>query len=213
MLSTWTALARFDRGHGTYLPHQLSRRNDVDHDDIVNLVKDWQSIVQDYVFPGRQEWLSLEPITGRKEPVLLDGAHNVEGVEALSQVVQQLRRDRRSKPGPITWVIGISEAKDRNLEDILQPLLRPGDGVFAVEFGPVDGMPWVTPKTAEDIVQAARAVVPQIEPASSFASNVAGALQAASLHADGSHVVVCGSLYLAGEVHRLLRRHSEGDII
>lgn len=183
-------------------------------------------------FPGRQQKISIEPLTGRKKVVLLDGAHNAQSAKALASTVDSLASNRanpatkptenispngkpqdvlRSKIAgykerkAVTWVLATSSSKDA--KDILSPLLKDGDAVFAVEFEPVDGMPWVKPSSTTDLIDVARTVVS--DPDSIYVhdcgSDVLSALKAASRHADGGPLVIAGSLYLVGDVLRLLR--------
>ena len=88
---------------------------------------------------------------------LLDGAHNAQAAAALAvEIDTKLRYPvSDSHPrSPITFVIGTSDSKP--VSEILQPLLRPGDSVFAVEFSPVAGMPWIQSTSADTIASAAR---------------------------------------------------------
>ncbi|GIZ44258.1 hypothetical protein CKM354_000746200 [Cercospora kikuchii] len=194
--SSWTALlglGRLDR------PEEAKQPGTPLH----SLIRDWHDIVRSYSFPGRQETISLEPIIGRPRAALLDGAHNEDGVASLAEkVTLQLR----SQGGPVVWVVALSESADRQPGKMLKPLLQQGDRVVAVEFGPVDGMPWVTPKEGSAIAEAAQSITRDIE-AKDFGTDVKAALIAACQLADQirGHVVICGSLYLAGDVHRLLR--------
>ncbi|KAK1087158.1 folylpolyglutamate synthase [Friedmanniomyces endolithicus] len=95
----------------------------------------------------------------------------------------------------------------KDVSEMLRILLRPGDKVFAVEFGSVDGMPWVEPLSSEKIVEAVESVpamTGQVE-AVACGRDVLAALQKASDAAEGGPMVVAGSLYLVGDVLRLLR--------
>lgn len=158
-------------------------------------------------FPGRQQQISLESVTGRKQPVLLDGAHNHESARALAASVDNLRLENESISN-VTWVLAASSTKD--VGSILSPLIKDNDAIFAVEFGPVDGMPWVKPCLASDISGSAKAVVS--DPASlyveAFGNDIQQALKSASHKARGGPLVIAGSLYLVGDVLRLLRQGS-----
>ncbi|KAF2210067.1 hypothetical protein CERZMDRAFT_99766 [Cercospora zeae-maydis SCOH1-5] len=194
--SSWTALS----GLGRFPEPEEARQPG---SSLNSLMRDWHDIVQGYVFPGRQEIISLEPITGRPRKALLDGAHNEDGIASLEE---NIASRLRSQGGPIVWVVALSESPDRQPDKMLKPLVQPGDHLIAVEFGPVDGMAWVTPKQGNSIVEAALRLVPDIE-ARTFGSDINAALQSACQLADsiGGHVAICGSLYLAGDVHRILR--------
>lgn len=155
------------------------------------------------VFPGRLQQLSLEPLTGRKADVLLDGAHNAQSAQALAAELERLgyRDDGRA----VTWVLAASDSKDAR--EILTPVLRDGDAVFTVAFGPVDGMPWVKAQRGDVLAAAARAVVstPKALCVQDCGPDVLSALRRASEAAAGGPLVVAGSLYLVGDVLRLLQ--------
>lgn len=100
------------------------------------------------IWPGRLQPISIEKLTGRVEPVLLDGAHNPQSADVLSAFIEKRLRVHGK---PITWVLAASAGKD--ISEISKVLLREGDNIIAVEFGPVDGMPWVRPMSSATILQ------------------------------------------------------------
>jgi len=104
------------------------------------------------LWPGRLQEISLESLTGCDQLVVLDGAHNAQSAHQLSSFVRNKARERK-----VQWVLAASEGKD--VHQILKILLRPGDTVSAVEFGQVEGMPWVKPKSSETIIQVASEVI------------------------------------------------------
>lgn len=159
-----------------------------------------QSAIQTISWPGRQQMISIRSITGQGEPVLLDGAHNIQSAEVLGSYVQRrLRKDGEK----VTWVMAASQGKE--LGGILKPLLKPGDCVAAVQFGPVDGMPWVQAMASEHILDAASAAgVPVMQLHNSF-NDISGALKWATTVAGGGPIVIAGSLYLVSDVLRILR--------
>ena len=157
--------------------------------------------VRDTVWPGRLQTISLSPITGRKDNVLLDGAHNVQSVEVLSSYVNHRVRMARS---PVTWVVAFSKGKD--LRQMLSAMVMAHDNVVAVEFSAVDGMPWVQAADADDILRAARRVGIQGQ-THGYSGNVKGALCLATELSIGGSLVVAGSLYLVSDILRLLRSH------
>jgi folylpolyglutamate synthase len=155
-------------------------------------------------WPGRLQILSIRAATGRKEEVLLDGAHNVQSAEALGAYVDKRLRKEGQK---VTWVLAGSKGKA--LDGILKPLLRPEDCVTAVEFGPVDGMPWVTPMRAQDILDAASVAGVSTAQQYNAGGDLSGALRWAAEVANGGPLVIAGSLYLVSDTLRLLRRADE----
>lgn len=193
--ASWTALRQL---HRLLLEHK-STINEM-HD----LAMAMAMVSKTTDFPGRQQVISVEKLTGRKEDVLLDGAHNAQSAVALASAVERVR-SQHVMSCPVTWVIAASSSKDPN--DILSPLLQDGDAVFGVEFGPVDGMPWVKPFAASDLLEAAKAVVssPESLDVHNCGTDVLSALKAASRKAGRGPLVIAGSLYLVGDVLRLLR--------
>ena len=114
----------------------------------------------------------------------------------------------------MTWLLAASDSKD--IHELLRPLLKAGDEFCAVEFGAVDGMPWVKAMGAGKVADAARAVLREkgddpVGPDGSggddraFGRDVVAGLKRASELADGGAMVVAGSLYLVGSVLRALR--------
>lgn len=152
-------------------------------------------------FPGRLEWIDLSYMTARHTPALLDGAHNGQSAEVLGQEVDKLRKSNISED--VTWLVAASDTKD--VKEILKPLLRKDDSVFSVEFGPVDGMPWVNPMNASAIITAAKDLIPSLRAAEAYGTDVQSAIQAAVKESGDGHLVIAGSLYLVGDVHRLLK--------
>lgn len=152
------------------------------------------------VWPGRLQSISIEKITGRAEPVLLDGAHNPQSAKVLSNFVEKRFRVQGK---PVTWLLAASAGKD--LSEILKLLLRDGDNVVAVEFGPVDGMPWVKPMNSTTILEATQEAGTVISTRQDAQSDVAKGLDWATKISNGGPLVIAGSLYQVSDVLKLLR--------
>ena len=151
-------------------------------------------------WPGRLQNLSIRHMTGRTDDILLDGAHNPQSAEVLGLYVNGKLRQRTV---PVTWVIAMSKGKD--IQQILLFLIQAGDNVVAVEFGPVDGMPWVQPAAAKDVLDSAHsigALTYRLEKP----DDIEDALRQASGIARGGPLVIAGSLYLISDVLRLMRQ-------
>jgi dihydrofolate synthase len=157
--------------------------------------------IQNLQWPGRLQVTDIRSLTGRQETVLLDGAHNAQSAEVLGAYVD---RKLRSTPSRVTWVFAASGGKE--LEGLLKPLLRQGDCISAVEFGPVDGMPWVKATNSQDILDAAAAIGLDQSLQYNAGSDLSAALRWASETAAGGPLVIAGSLYLVSDVSRLLRK-------
>ncbi|KAL1968783.1 hypothetical protein VTN77DRAFT_1144 [Rasamsonia byssochlamydoides] len=150
-------------------------------------------------WPGRLQQVSLRPLVAREEPVLLDGAHNGQSADVLGKYVDRRLRQSGQR---VTWIVAASHGK--NISEILEPLIRPGDNVAVVGFGPVDGMPWVR---AADTTHLSGYVqsIQGIAAVKNFDTDILGAMTWASTIADGGPLVIAGSLYLVSDVLRLLR--------
>lgn len=143
--------------------------------------------------PGRLQKLTISP--GRE--LLLDGAHNVQSAEVLASYVD---KHLRGGEEPVSWIFAASQGKD--VSGILEVLIRPNDVATAVQFGPVDGMPWVSPQEPGDILAAAGkcgAHTYTSEADAGMASVIDAALSR------GGPVVVAGSLYLVSDILRWMR--------
>jgi folylpolyglutamate synthase len=156
--------------------------------------------VQNINWPGRQQKVDIRSVTGRRETVLLDGAHNIQSAEALGSYVD---KRMRKNGGKVTWVLAASQGKE--LDGILKPLLCPGDCVAAVHFGQVDGMPWVSPMAAQDILAASSVAGVGVPQQYDAGTDISGALRWAVAVAAGGPIVIAGSLYLVSDVLRMLR--------
>ncbi|QLG72588.1 hypothetical protein HG535_0D02960 [Zygotorulaspora mrakii] len=157
--------------------------------------------LQNVNWPGRLHELDYCFDSEKKSTVsvLLDGAHN--GAAAV-----ELARYLRDKYGdkPLTFVLAVTSGK--NLDSLLSPLLRSEDKVITTEFGKVDGMPWIhaTPYT-ELATYIKRKYTKNVETQPLLTKVIPSIVDAC--HNDGiCPIVVCGSLYLCGE---LLRIHSD----
>ncbi|KAL8695314.1 MAG: hypothetical protein Q9218_000213 [Villophora microphyllina] len=151
-------------------------------------------------WPGRLQTVNLAVLTDREEPVIVDGAHNPQSAEILASYVNKRIRLRHC---PVTWMVAVSAGK--SVRGLLSFLIQPEDNIVAVEFGPVDGMPWVSSADAASILEEARSlgVMGSLQNAE---SNVIDALKRAAKTAAGNPMVVAGSLYLVSDVLRLLRQ-------
>jgi dihydrofolate synthase/folylpolyglutamate synthase len=139
------------------------------------------SAVAETRWPGRLEWIPGDP------PLLLDGAHNPAGARALAAHLRSLR--------PFVLLFGVMS--DKHVEELaraLFPLAR--DVVLTRPLIPRAATP-------EEIAQRAGAVASRAY----LESDPRKALSLArSLAPRGRPVVVAGSLYLVGEMLKLLRR-------
>lgn len=154
------------------------------------------------VWPGRLQHISISQLTGRTATILVDGAHNMNAASELAQYVTHSLRSSHSNS--VTWILAFSQGKD--VQTILSALLQPGDKVVAVQFGPVEGMPWVVSTASRSIVDAVKALGPWGDYVRDCGGNVKEAVRQGSEIAGEGPMVVCGSLYLVADVLRLLQR-------
>jgi dihydrofolate synthase/folylpolyglutamate synthase len=142
------------------------------------------------VWPARMQRLSRGPYgekaAARGADLWLDGTHNPHGARALAQALEALvSRDGR----PLVLVTGILGNKDA--AGMFEALKGLNPRVFTVPSPSEAGA------APEDLAAAARAVGLQADACDSV---MAGFQAALALEGPAPHVVICGSLYLAGEV-------------
>ena len=176
---------------------------------------------------GRLQQKSCAKIFGVRN-ILLDGAHNLDAVNELAPYIEQGRRGAwtvdlnhpdvssslQDKLTPekrkinITWVFAMSGG--RNPREYFSHLLKPGDNVITVEFGPVDGMPWVKATPSSELLQAAHDIQPQIKAVHRGTGLLRALYTAKYMGGQERAIVVTGSLYLIGDILRLMRDVEEG---
>ena len=132
-------------------------------------------------WPGRLEWLGN---------VLIDGAHNPQGAQTVCDYVQHFLKDRR-----IVLLTGMMADKDvRSYADRIAPL---ADEIHCVA---PEHIPRAMPANELAALYRERTEKPVFE-----WEETEQALSAAQKSAGEQGVVlICGSLYLAGEIRRLL---------
>lgn len=153
---------------------------------------------------GRLQKLSIEALTGRKSPILLDGAHNSQSAEVLGKYVDKYLRKSQH---PVIWLMAFSEGK--RIREILSVLVRPGDRVLATGFGPVDGMPWVQPAALHQIIHECKELSTVLR--HEAVEDLVDGLQRASILSDEGPLVVAGSLYLVSDLLRLLNKQTKNE--
>ncbi|KAH8847292.1 hypothetical protein MCOR27_007306 [Pyricularia oryzae] len=151
-------------------------------------------------WPGRLQTIDIGKIVDSSKSALLDGAHNVQSAEVLAQYVNAHVRNGNE---PVTWVLAASAGKD--VAGIFELLVKPQDRVAAVRFGPVEGMPWVTPEDPDLILKLASDLGVDRSSLFNADADLRQALKWAASTGRGQPVVIAGSLYLAGDILRLLR--------
>jgi dihydrofolate synthase / folylpolyglutamate synthase len=134
---------------------------------------------------GRLQWT-----THAARPILIDGAHNPTAAIALRQYVDTLNRS-------VIWVMGMLSTKDH--EDIFTALLRPGDELHLV---PVSDHSSAVP---QELATLAKQVCPQLNSCQTYRDLATALSTLWEVHQNTEPlVVVCGSLYLIGQLLRQL---------
>jgi dihydrofolate synthase/folylpolyglutamate synthase len=138
-------------------------------------------------WPGRLERVSRAP------DVFLDGAHNPPAAVALAAACQELFAGRR-----IHLVMGV--LADKELAPMLETLARVATRLIATAPASPRALP--AARLAERVP---RGVLTEV-----FESAAAAVRHAIDTAGPDDVVLVCGSLYLVGEVRALLRGASAG---
>jgi dihydrofolate synthase/folylpolyglutamate synthase len=141
-------------------------------------------------FPARFEVLSQHP------PILLDGAHNVSGMEALAENIDFYYSDRS-----LLYLCGM--LRDKNPEEALAPILRAGTVRFCACITP----PSPRAMQAETLCEIFRAhgiealPYPTIEEALHALTELRASM-CSDADIDDLPILCFGSLYSAGDVRR-----------
>jgi dihydrofolate synthase/folylpolyglutamate synthase len=141
-------------------------------------------------WPARMQRLTRGPYgdkaSARGSDLWLEGAHNPHGARALAATLRDMvARDGR----PLALVVGMLANKDATGMFAELACLKPR--VFTVPSPSEAGA------SPQDLAAAARVAGLQADPAESV---MAGFERALAQDGPAPHVVICGSLYLAGEV-------------
>jgi dihydrofolate synthase/folylpolyglutamate synthase len=130
---------------------------------------------------ARARWPGRLEVVARRPTVIVDGAHNPAALARILPTVQRLREGR-----PLVIVFGAMQDKD--LPSMLAELRRMEAPVI---FSGIDWHRAAAPETLAELYGRPVAVAPHSDQALATARQLAGA--------EGI-VLVCGSLYLVGEV-------------
>lgn len=144
--------------------------------------------LQKTFFPARFEILSKEPL------VIIDGAHNISGVSALRETIKTLLPDKK-----ITLVCGMM--KDKNPEEVIKHI---AGETFVKNF---IGVPVHSPRAEEPqkLCEIARKYCVKAKYSDNLPEIAAGIFENREFGEKNSAVIFFGSLYLAGEVKKILK--------
>ncbi|KAF8270823.1 Mur ligase [Lactarius quietus] len=155
--------------------------------------------------------------------VLVDGAHNPSSASVLASYMSRLFESANSEDLKLVFLLALSQSPPKTPLQTLSPLLsfkRPTNvkisvSAAALEFTPVEGMPWVLPVPCEEIREAIRAIDGDIKlwiPKDGEGTSVANALLWAhgeeQVHSSNGLVCLAGSLYLVADFYRGIQESS-----
>lgn len=141
-------------------------------------------------WPGRLQRIDLKYSSDKPSvPVLIDGAHNG------SLAIELQKYLSRTKKGPITYIMAITEGK--TLQPLVSPLVSKSDTVVITKFSPVDGMPWIKCYEPEVLKDEFSQYTDNVVVSNSLPEALNAACES------GNEIVICGSLYLIADVLRL----------
>ncbi|KAM0256561.1 hypothetical protein ACHAQJ_004848 [Trichoderma viride] len=152
-------------------------------------------------FPsGRKEQVRVFGLTGgsREKPILVDGAHNLLGAEALSSYVQH---QVRSGDEPVSWVMGLSASKSKPFAQVISTLVQPQDNFAFVEYLPESNEP--PPAPAELGREIGKSIVSNESQLYDGDPRVGAGVQWACEKAGEGPVILTGSLYLIRNFYSL----------
>ncbi|KXG73641.1 bifunctional folylpolyglutamate synthase/dihydrofolate synthase [Thermotalea metallivorans] len=134
-------------------------------------------------WPGRLE------VMGRKPTVIIDGAHNVHGMKSLAKAIRTLYKDRRI-------ILAMGMLGDKDVEGMLQEILPLADQVIVTK--PKNPRAMEPDKLLQRMAPYQKEAIKK--------EDIGEAVEEAMKLASQEDVVIfCGSLYMIGDVRRILR--------
>lgn len=165
-------------------------------DNAIKLTKDdLTQGLKTIIWPGRLQALDFYYSSGKFLPVLMDGAHNGSAAIELAKYIKSQYQDQ-----PVTYIMAVTSGK--NLKPLFDPLLRPQDRVYVTRFGAVEGMPWIhanDPNELAEYIKEKYSSNVTVQPDFHAVFPVLASLP----EQEKQPVVICGSLYLCGELLKL----------
>lgn len=139
----------------------------------------------------------LQLITVNGLPILLDGAHNENAAIELGKYLQKFR------PSGIIFVVAMTSGK--SIAKLLKHVtIKDKDTVVATTFTTPENMPWISCYPTEELARRAGKYVNDVVESSGvpIMETLDAIRQRKQEENDTRPVVVCGSLYLCGDVLR-----------
>ncbi|CCD25018.1 putative tetrahydrofolate synthase NDAI_0E02020 [Naumovozyma dairenensis CBS 421] len=174
----------------------------LDHLQKINKINVSKNELQDGIFsvrwPGRLQTIKYHYKNGDQDvtvPLLLDGAHNGSAAVELAKYLRKTFGDDE-----LTFIMAVTNGK--KLSPLLDPILRSKDHVVITRFGSVEGMPWIKPidpTELSDFIEKNYTKNVEVQPSiKQVLVDVAY-----NYKSNKRPVVICGSLYLCGEILRV----------
>ena len=150
--------------------------------------------------------------------MLVDGAHNPSSASVLASYMSRLFETTNSGDLKLVFLLALSHSPPKTPLQTLSSLLtfkRPTNvrisvSAAALEFTPVEGMPWVHPVPCEEIRDAIREIdedinlwIPKDGEGTSVANALLWAHEEEKVHSGNGLVCLAGSLYLVSDFYRL----------
>ncbi|MBO5245640.1 MAG: 5-formyltetrahydrofolate cyclo-ligase [Eubacterium sp.] len=173
------------------IPGTYQRANAAAAIEAANILREqgFSQIDEQAVFAGLKEahWMGRMELVQEQPWILLDGAHNVHGMRALTESLAELHPNET-----YVCVMGVMEEKDYDtMLDLLTPYVKQ---LYALT--PDDGRALA----AEQLVKAAQ----QKGIPAEACADVAQAVSVIQKLDEKDRCIVCGSLYLVGEIREAL---------
>jgi dihydrofolate synthase/folylpolyglutamate synthase len=154
--------------------------------------------IQTTKWPGRCEWV----FTNKFGKILVDGAHNPGGASALSQFVEQQRKQGQR----VIWIFGSSKPPSTTLK-VLKELLKERDFFVASSFQTPENMPWIKSLDLNIAVDLVTKNFSTIQ--ATRCENLNQLNTVLSSFPQDCIKVLCGSLYLVSEFFRILKEEKK----
>ncbi|WP_125152771.1 bifunctional folylpolyglutamate synthase/dihydrofolate synthase [Clostridium rectalis] len=141
--------------------------------------------LKDVTWPGRLEIMGYNPM------VVLDGAHNIDGIYNLRKSIEKY-----FKYNKITLILGI--LKDKQVEDMIKTITPMAHKVIAVTPKSYRG------KNCETLATIIKKYNKNCEALCSYEKAYERAIDTCD---DNDLIVICGSLYMIGDMRRIVKEN------
>lgn len=157
------------------------------------------SIGRESIYQGlrKAKWPGRLEVMGRNPMILLDGAHNLQGIISLKEALKKYFSFDR-----LVLVMGV--LKDKQVEEMCRTIMPMADRIVAASPDSDRALP------AEDLGKIASLYCSSVE----ASENIDDAFnKGMSMTGTGDLLLFCGSLYMIGHIRTILEEHKNGPII